>query len=164
VVGLDRVLAVGAVGDKDVVPSSDLGVAMFKVAGSDSLLLGDDDFFPVIADVALMDGTEASMTASKILGSKKQMANCLTQNFPNPCNPNTTIPYSIKGGGRVTLTIYDVAGRMVRRLVDEKAVPGLYRAAWDGTNGNGNQVASGVYFCKLVTGEYVSTKKLVMVK
>jgi hypothetical protein len=64
----------------------------------------------------------------------------------------------------VSLTIYDVAGRRVRELVNEHRKPCAYRAVWDGRNGNGSQVASGVYFYKLVAGSFVDTKKMVMLK
>jgi Secretion system C-terminal sorting domain len=88
----------------------------------------------------------------------------LYQNYPNPFNPTTKIKFSIppsKGarGMNVRLVIYDILGREVVTLVNEKLNPGTYEADWDGTN-----YPSGVYFYKLVTNSYSETKKMVLLK
>ena len=73
----------------------------------------------------------------------------LGSNYPNPFNPQTTIQYAIPGqtGGAVpvTLRIYNLQGQLVRTLVDEQKSPGRYHAIWDGKNGAGARVSSGVY-------------------
>ena len=88
----------------------------------------------------------------------------LDQNFPNPFNPNTTIRYTIAQDAHVTLTVYDVAGRRVRTLVDDNKRPNFYKIVWDGKNDNGEQVASGVYFYRLVAGQFTRSKKMVVLK
>ena len=93
-----------------------------------------------------------------------RVANSLAQNHPNPFNPTTTIGYSIAKDNAVTLTIYDVAGRKVRTLVNAQQKADVYKVVWDGSNESGTHVASGVYFYKLVAGNFVKTKKMVLLK
>jgi hypothetical protein len=92
------------------------------------------------------------------------LVNGLSQNFPNPFNPMTTIRFSMKEKGRVTLRVYDVAGRLVRTLVDEVRDAGSYREVWDGTNNRGSCVASGVYFYKMNARGFEKTRKMVVLK
>jgi hypothetical protein len=88
----------------------------------------------------------------------------LGTNYPNPFNPRTTIAFSLARRGVVSLAVYDVAGRRVRTLVDGSRDAGPHTVAWDGRNDAGVSVASGVYFCKLVAGEFSDTRKLVLLK
>ncbi len=73
----------------------------------------------------------------------------LEQNYPNPFNPSTTIRYAIPRAGSVSLRIFDVLGREVRTLVDGNMPAGTHSAIWDGRNSIGQQVGTGVYFCRL---------------
>jgi len=89
----------------------------------------------------------------------------LRQNYPNPFNPTTTIAYEVpRPGSRVEIALYDVAGRRVAILVNEDKVPGSYSLSWDGRNREGVPVASGVYFLRMRAGEFVETKKLLLLK
>jgi hypothetical protein len=88
----------------------------------------------------------------------------LDQNYPNPFNPTTQIDYYLPATERVTLSVYDVQGKLVTTLVDGVVGYGSHTAEWDGTDSRGNRAGSGVYFYRLVTGNKVITKKLVMVK
>jgi hypothetical protein len=88
----------------------------------------------------------------------------LDQNFPNPFNPSTTIMYSLKDPGHVTLSIYNVLGQNVRTLVDEYQNAGSYTTIWDGSDDRGNGVASGMYFYRIKAGDFTEIKKMVMVK
>lgn len=83
----------------------------------------------------------------------------LSQNYPNPFNPTTTIEFQVPSHSFTTLKVYDVLGREVAQLVNEVKSPGTYRVVWDASS-----VASGVYFYKLTSGPYVSTKRMVVVK
>ena len=93
----------------------------------------------------------------------------LLSNYPNPFNPETWIPYRLAEDGFVTLTIYNGAGRVVRTIdvghqtaaVYENRSKAIY---WDGRNGFGEQVASGVYFYHLSAGDYSATRKMVILK
>jgi flagellar hook assembly protein FlgD len=88
----------------------------------------------------------------------------LAQNHPNPFNPTTRIQYQIQARTHVSLTVYDVQGRMIKTLVNEVKSPGQFTADWDGTNNNGSRVSTGVYFYRLTAGSFVQTKKMVMLK
>jgi hypothetical protein len=91
--------------------------------------------------------------------------NSLAQNYPNPFNPTTTIKYTIKEQAHVSLKVYNVAGQLVRTLVDEVQRPDrVTPVEWRGLNNAGQRVASGVYFYKLVTKNYTMTKKMVLLK
>jgi hypothetical protein len=83
----------------------------------------------------------------------------LSQNFPNPFNPETTISYSIPKSEHVTLKVFDLLGREVATLVDEFKQAGTYK-----TNFNASGLTSGVYFYQLGAGSFVQTKKLMVLK
>ncbi len=87
----------------------------------------------------------------------------LYQNVPNPFNPSTAIRYYLPAAGRITLSVYDVAGRHVRRLVDRTQPAGMHEVTWDGTDANG-RCASGVYFYRLETGKQAISKKMVLLR
>jgi hypothetical protein len=89
----------------------------------------------------------------------------LSQNHPNPFNPTTTIDYSIARAGHVSLKVYNVAGQLVRTLVDEVQSPeSVEPVIWDGRNNAGHAVSSGVYFYRLTTKGFTKTRKMVVLK
>jgi len=97
-------------------------------------------------DLLVTDGlwsTRASTTAA--IASPRVM-NALSQNHPNPFNPETIIPYSVAGRGRVTVRIYDISGRCIRTLVDAVKNAGLHQVRWTGELDSGGRAASGIYF------------------
>lgn len=88
----------------------------------------------------------------------------LFQNYPNPFNPETQIAYNLPEDADVKLTIYNMLGQQVRVLVEGRQRAGENTVIWDGRNGNGQRVSSGVYFYKLEAGELVQTKKMSLIK
>lgn len=90
----------------------------------------------------------------------------LFQNYPNPFNSGTAIQFAIPSGlgSHAFLKIYNTLGHVVRTLLDEKKGPGHYTVRWDGKDSFGKEVASGVYFYRLKAGEYVSTKRMLVIK
>jgi hypothetical protein len=89
----------------------------------------------------------------------------LLQNYPNPFNPETYINFALPVASSVSLKIYNVAGQMVKTLVEgEQMVAGMHAVRWDGTNQTGEQVASGIYFYKMNAGDFQATKKMVVTK
>lgn len=85
----------------------------------------------------------------------------LEQNYPNPFNPSTTINYQLAETGKVSLKIFDVIGKEVTTIVNEIQEAGVYSVKFDTKSLNLN---SGVYFYRLETGEFVSTKKMILIK
>jgi len=88
----------------------------------------------------------------------------LEQNYPNPFNPSTTIRYNILESGRVTLKIYDLLGREIKTLVNENQINGKYQVLWNGENNFGSNVSSGVYFYQLKAGDFIQTKKMILLR
>ena len=83
----------------------------------------------------------------------------LHQNYPNPFNPSTTIHFELPKESHVSLKVYNMLGQEVMTVTDEQKVAGRYDLRIDGTS-----LASSVYFYRLVAGDYVSTKKLLLVR
>jgi hypothetical protein len=83
----------------------------------------------------------------------------LSQNYPNPFNPVTHLEFGISDLGFVSLKVYDILGREVKTLVNEIKPAGRFKVEFDGSN-----FASGVYFYRLETGDFVQTKRMVLIK
>jgi hypothetical protein len=88
----------------------------------------------------------------------------LAQNHPNPFNPETDIRYSLAKEAQVSLTIYNLLGQKIRELVNASQPDGIYTAHWDGKDEVGRSMGSGIYFARLVAGEFVETKRMLLVK
>ena len=88
----------------------------------------------------------------------------LEQNFPNPFNPSTTLRYELPEDGLVNVTIYDMMGRQVSTLVSSHQTAGYKSIQWNATNDFGKPVSAGVYLYQIQAGEFVQTKKMVLLK
>ena len=88
----------------------------------------------------------------------------LYQNVPNPFNPSTTIHYEVPASAQVALSVYDVGGRLVRRLVNDQKPRGSHVVRWDGRDEGGQEVSSGVYFVLLRSAGFTLTKRMVLLK
>jgi hypothetical protein len=89
----------------------------------------------------------------------------LSQNFPNPFNPVTTIRYGLPSPSRITLKVYNLFGKEVMTLVDnELKEAGHHTAIWNGRNAVGDGVVSGVYFIRMRVGNFVQTQKMLLVQ
>jgi hypothetical protein len=123
-----------------------------NVDGSPSVVLltgeGEDDVFG-FDDVVEMYGT------------------VLIGNFPNPFNPYTSIRYQVSGiNASVRIEVFDMRGRLVRTLLDGSQTfgTGVYSVVWDGRDDNGNAVSSGIYLYRMVAGDYVEVRRMVLMK
>jgi len=83
----------------------------------------------------------------------------LDQNYPNPFNPSTTINYQLPEKNHVSLQIYDILGNLITTLVDQEMEPGFHSIAW-----NASGLASGVYIYRLISGSFISSKKLILMR
>lgn len=88
----------------------------------------------------------------------------LGQNYPNPFNPITTIGYGLPEDAYVKIVIYDLLGREIRKLVTEPKAAGYHFVHWNGRDGNGTQVPSGVYVYRMTAGSFVEVRKLVVLR
>jgi len=111
-------------------------------------------------------GTEARgklvSLARQLLGLPESAR--LEQNFPNPFNASTTIRFTIPQSARVDLTVYNLSGQAVARLVSDFLEAGGYTWRWDGRDASGRELASGMYLYRLQAGVEVETRKLLMLK
>jgi hypothetical protein len=88
----------------------------------------------------------------------------LHQNYPNPFNPVTTLRYDLPENSLVTITIYDMLGRVVNTLLQESQTAGYKSIIWNGTDTNGKPVSAGIYLYQIQAGDYLQTKKMVLLK
>ena len=134
----------------------DLRYFQFKVTAVD---LGSHESDPSnIVEVRLVGGPPPKAVANDTY-DKTVFEYALGQNYPNPFNPTTTIDYSIKSSGLVTLKVYDILGIEVASLVNERQDAGRYFV-----NFNASNLPSGIYFYSLTSGKYMATKKLILLK
>tara|TARA_Y100001933_G_scaffold48751_1_gene47475 strand:- start:10541 stop:12112 length:1572 start_codon:yes stop_codon:yes gene_type:complete len=119
-----------------------------------------------------LDGTTSRSQTVEVLLSPTAVAelalptvNALQQNFPNPFNPETMISFDLSGDQVVSLTIYDMAGQVVRKLVDAQPMTvGSYKQMWDGRNNSGAKVGSGIYFYQLRAGDFIAKRKMTLLQ
>lgn len=88
----------------------------------------------------------------------------VAQNYPNPFNLETQFSLSLPAESNVSFVIFNITGQMVKTLVNDHMSAGTHTITWDGTNENGNVVSSGIYFYKVVAGDIVTTKKMILMK
>ncbi len=124
---------------------------------------------PFHRHVDVEDIRKAYLSIPLIVGDVHPTETLLAQNFPNPFNPETWIPYQIMESAEITIQIYDPSGRLVRRLDLGLKSAGFYTtrstaAYWDGRNNEGERVASGVYFYTLQTRDFSATRKMLIAK
>ncbi|MDE0012949.1 MAG: spondin domain-containing protein [Candidatus Poribacteria bacterium] len=124
---------------------------------------------PFQRTVATTDLRNAFLSVDLRVGDVRPQETVLAQNFPNPFNPETWIPYELSEGTEVSIQIYDVSGRLVRSLDLGWQPVGSYMtpssaAYWDGRNAVGERVASGIYFYTLHTSDFAATRRMVILK
>ena len=129
-------------------------------------LITDDLYFDVIFNsyTGGNNGGGFSYTRTQYVLSIDETANLikvysLNQNYPNPFNPVTTISYDIPTESNVTLTIYDITGRMVKALINETQQAGMKQIMWNATD-----VSSGVYIYRIQAGDFTQTRKMILLK
>ncbi len=88
----------------------------------------------------------------------------LFQNYPNPCNPTTTIKYEIPRRSHVRLVIYNLLGEEIVTLENNEVLPGIHEVQWDGKDSKGGDVSSGIYLYRLSVNGYAQTRKMVLTR
>ena len=112
----------------------------------------------------LLIGTDAFLARSETQLAQVPDEFYLSQNFPNPFNAGTTLVYKLSQPVHVELSVLNLLGQEVKRLVSGKQEPGLYRVQWDGTGLDGRELSSGVYLVRLKAGTFRQTRKVVFVR
>ncbi len=134
--------------------------------------LGLDVYYYIVAQDAIDSTTSPTMvysitdTTVAIIAENNQLPQHfkIHQNYPNPFNPTTTLNYDLPEKSFVTIVIFDVLGRMTKTLSNNVVDAGYHSITWDGTDRIGNQVGAGVYFYQIRSGEFVQTKKMLLIK
>jgi ribosomal protein S28E/S33 len=110
--------------------------------------------------VVILDSVTAISDEDNLLPTKYT----LHQNYPNPFNPSTTIKYELPKYSKVKIDIYNILGQRVITLINSKQEPGFYELFWNGKNNFGSNIASGIYFYRIVANNFIKTKKMVFLK
>jgi photosystem II stability/assembly factor-like uncharacterized protein len=149
--------------DKGIYKSADNGESWINITGNldytvirDFVFYNDETYLATSESVWKSNPDSLTSIAEDYIKPKEYF---LSQNYPNPFNPSTTIKYSLAQTGRITLSIYDLLGREVVKLIDEEKPAGEYETKW-----NASSYPSGVYFLKMQAGEFSETRKIVLVK
>jgi hypothetical protein len=110
----------------------------------------------------MSDSTFVSHTTSNDL--LKPEVTALSGNYPNPFNPETTISFSNREAGNVSINIYNMKGQLVKTLINEYLEAAYHNIVWNGKDNTGKSVSSGIYFYKMKSGNYSNTKKMILMK
>jgi len=124
----------------------------------------DDNFLGIVEIEPLWNGSKAA-EGTMSSGIENRFIYSLKYASPNPFTENTEIMYSIAHRAEdIELNIYDITGRLVKTLVHGKKDAGVYRVKWNGNDNNNRKVATGVYFTRLVSNDFTSVKKVILVR
>ncbi|MCL2065330.1 MAG: T9SS type A sorting domain-containing protein [Candidatus Cloacimonetes bacterium] len=121
----------------------------------------DDEYESDMSNIVVV------FTEDDITSSEEEYIPHITElqgNFPNPFNPETTIVFTLHNPSYVSIEIYNIKGQKVHTLVNANMKPGKYSSIWNGTDDNGRNLSSGVYFYKMQTDEYTSVKRMLLMK
>ncbi|MBD3290500.1 T9SS type A sorting domain-containing protein, partial [candidate division KSB1 bacterium] len=127
----------------------------------------EKDYLCKIKEIDFTD--QSRFTSTVMVGADENPAQVievvsLEQNYPNPFNPVTTISFSVLEEMHLKISIYDILGRQIRTLKEERFGAGDFKLRWDGTDDYGNRVPSGEYFIMLRTGDNVKVVKKMIVR
>jgi len=105
-------------------------------------------------------GCQSDLSEAQAVSYKYELG----QNAPNPASGQTAIRYQLSKPGSVSLKVYNTLGQAVRTLVDQNQTPGYYSVNWDGKDDLSRQTSAGIYFYRIVSGEFNATKKMVVLR
>jgi hypothetical protein len=130
-------------------------VAVGQSAGTDHIEMGGFWGWAIWAPVVAVEEEFSELVPGDYV---------LFQNYPNPFNPETSIGYQLPEDSHVSLMVFNVTGQEVCRLVEWNQAPGEYVVTWDGRDGLGRPVASGIYFYQLTCGQFQQVRKMLLLK
>jgi uncharacterized repeat protein (TIGR02543 family) len=126
------------------------------------LFFGSDTTDVWVDNIKLVAKTSTDIKDERV--STPPTSTCLRQNYPNPFNPSTTISYQLEKATLVKLGIYNLLGQNVAAIVDAYQPAGEYSVKWNARDSQGNQLASGIYFYRIETENFVQNKKLSLIR
>ncbi|MFC1572244.1 FlgD immunoglobulin-like domain containing protein [Candidatus Eisenbacteria bacterium] len=104
------------------------------------------------------------LTSGAYVWSAERPENALFQNHPNPCRSSTVITFAMAVEGDVQIQIFDITGRRVRALLQQRSPPGAYAVIWDGRDDSGTMALSGVYFYQLKLETFTAVKRMLVLR
>jgi len=132
--------------------------AAFAILGANNLTA-----LRAVADAAILK-YEIMTDIKDYAGDNLPLEFGIRGNYPNPFNPATSVKFAIDKPGRIELEVFDILGRQVKTLASEFKLPGVYEVVWDSKDNVGQQVASGIYFVRLVSGGQKSVMKMTLLR
>lgn len=136
----------------------------FTYSFTDATVQGETTYYYTVADVNA-EGQETHHGPVVVTTPRFAPKNfALNQNFPNPFNPATVIAFAVKEPTHVKITVFNMAGQVVRTLVNDHLDADFYEVRWDGTNDRGEEVSSGQYFYSMNAGDFSTMKRMTFVK
>jgi len=133
-------------------------------SGTLTISVNAHDAGSAVVSRLVLKETGTPFASSPDPNGERPSAYALAQNFPNPFNPSTVIRYDLPQAGRVSLTVFDIAGREVATLVNGAQEAGSYQVRFDATTARAGGLASGVYFYTVRAGRFAQTKKMLLIK
>ncbi|RPI15331.1 MAG: T9SS C-terminal target domain-containing protein [Ignavibacteriae bacterium] len=168
----DGNLGTGSLGGGIIIKTTNGGINWIQLTSAENLATNMNTHFHQIdfidSNTAFICGSNGSVLKNtnvfnpigiRLIGSSIPSYFSLSQNYPNPFNPSTTIKFDIPKSSNVQIVVYDMLGREVDELLNEERKPGSYEVRWDGS-----RYSSGVYFYKIISDEFVETKKMILIK
>ncbi|RLC50577.1 MAG: hypothetical protein DRZ79_04150, partial [Candidatus Cloacimonadota bacterium] len=132
---------------------------------------GELDYGTYLCNIIINDNREqtiipVTLTIESVSSESTELPSftALNGNYPNPFNPVTTISFGLNKNGFVNLEIYNTKGQHVRTLINKEMNAGYHQILWDGKDDNSRKVSSGIYFYKMKTTRFTSTKKMILMK
>ena len=116
------------------------------------------------SDIVVVELTAEDDTTGIRIGDVIPTSFDVSDNYPNPFNPSTTIDYKVPKSADVKLVIYNLLGQRVRTLINERVEPGAYRVKWDALSDDGHAVASGIYIYRFEAADFTRVKKMILLK
>ncbi|RKY55747.1 MAG: hypothetical protein DRP89_02660, partial [Candidatus Neomarinimicrobiota bacterium] len=126
--------------------------------------------FTVIDDSSASDSDTLIVYVTPLVGidfeeySQIPKVYSLSQSYPNPFNPHAVIEYQLPVQSHVKLVIYNILGQKVRTLINEEKNVGYYRIIWDARSESGEQVSSGIYIYQIIAGDFIKTKRMILMR
>jgi len=153
-IGSGDILFISGSGDFSLAPGETKTYSVATILGGDiaQKYTAVKNAFSTLVGIPRIQGNTAPQTIQ------------LEANYPNPFNPTTTIRYTLSTSGYTSLTVSNMLGQPVKTLLQSKQPAGSYSVDWDGTNSDGAEVSSGVYFYSLQSGEQVKSRKMILMR